>query len=77
MPGATVQTLREARVARLLTIRALASRAGVSPYTVHQIERGARPPRFGTIRQISAALGVEPEAVAEFRAVLTGEEKTR
>lgn len=76
MPDARVQTLREARVARLLTIRDLASRAGVSPYTVHQLERGARSPRFGTIRRISAALELQPEAIAEFRSVLTGGEET-
>ena len=72
-----VQTLRQARTARLLTIRALAERAGVSPHTVHQVERGARPPRFGTVKRLSEALGMEPGAVAEFRAVLFGTEETR
>ena len=68
-----VQTLRQARSARMLTIRALAEKAGVSPHTVHQVETGQRPPRFATIRALSDALGVEPEQVAEFRAVLAGE----
>ncbi len=72
-----LQSLREARSARLLTIRALAEKAGVSPYTVHQVERGARPPRFATIRRLSDALGVEPETVAEFRRVLHGEVSER
>ncbi len=73
MERPTMQTLRQARSARMLTIRGLAERAGVSPYTVHQVERGARPPRFATIRRLSDALGVEPETVAEFRRVLHGE----
>ena len=78
MTETEVQTLRQARSARLLTIRALAEQAGVSPHTVHQVERGARPPQFGTIRRLSAALGVEPTQVAEFRAVLfDGEEGQR
>ncbi len=65
-----IQTLRRARSARMLTIRTLADKAGVSPYTVHQVECGARPPRLATIRRLSDALGVEPETVAEFRRVL-------
>ena len=70
-----VRTLRQARSARMLTIRALAERAGVSPHTVHQVERGARTPHFATIRRLSDALGMAPEAVEEFRAVLSGKKE--
>ncbi len=47
------------RKMRLLTVRALAEKAGVSPNTVWRIEhgKGAHP---GTISKIARALGVEP-----------------
>ncbi len=71
-----VVTLRQARVARMLTVRGLAAAAGCSPHTVHEVETGKRAPRFDTIRRVSAALGVEPTGVAEFRrALLIGEEE--
>ena len=70
-------TLKRARMARLLTVRALAAAAGVSTHTVHEVETGKRPPRFGTIKRLSAALGVEPAEVAEFRAVIFGEEQDK
>ncbi len=70
-------TLKRARTARLMTVRALAVAAGVSTHTVHEVETGKRPPRFGTIKRLSAALGVDPAEVAEFRAVLFGAEQDR
>ena len=63
----TVRTLAQARRERLLTIRALAERAGCAPRTVLQVEHGARRPQPGTIKRLSAALGVEPAEVREFR----------
>ena len=63
-------TLREARAARLLTVRGLAERAGVAFSTVHLIETGKSIPRFEVIRKLSAALGVEPVEVDEFRAAI-------
>ncbi len=72
-----IRTLKQARTARMLTVRGLAAAAGVSLAAVHEVETGKRQPRFSTIKRLSAALGVEPDAVAEFRAVLTGEETTR
>jgi transcriptional regulator with XRE-family HTH domain len=62
--------LREERVRRLLSVRALAARAGVAPATVHLVETGRRRPQFLTIERLSRALGVDPTEVAEFRAVL-------
>ena len=63
-------TLREERVRRLLSVRALARRAGVAPTTVHLIETGRRAPQYLTIHKLSQALGVEPDAVTEFREAL-------
>ena len=73
MVAIETRTLRQARTARMLTVRGLAEAAGVSPAAVHEAETGKRTPRFATIRRLSDALGVEPESVAEFRAVLLGE----
>ena len=58
--------LREARVRRMLTVRSLATAAGVSPTTIHLAETGQRQPRFGTMRKIGAALGMEPGEIEEF-----------
>ncbi len=63
-------TLREVRAARLLTVRALAERAGVAFSTVHLIEKGTSLPRFEVIQKLSAALGVEPAEVDEFAAAI-------
>ena len=62
-----MQTLRQARHERLLSIRGLAGRAGVSHVTVITTESGRRMPSYGTVRRLSRALGVEPRDVAEFR----------
>lgn len=63
-------TLREVRAARLLTVRALAERAGVAFSTVHLIETGKSLPRFAVIQKLSAALDVEPGEVEEFAAAI-------
>jgi len=63
-------TLKEARAARLLTVRALAERAGVAFSTVYLIETGKSVPRFEIIEKLSAALGVEPAEIAEFAAAI-------
>ncbi len=63
-------TLREARAARLLTVRGLAERAGVAFSTVHLIETGKSVPRFEVIEKLSRALGVEPAEVDEFAAAI-------
>ncbi len=70
-----IRTLKQARTARMLTVRGLAAAAGVSLAAVHEVETGKRRPRFGTIKRLSDALGVAPEAIAEFRSVLFGEEE--
>ncbi len=67
-----MQTLKETRAARLLTVRGLAERAGVAFSTVHLIETGKAVPRFEMIEKLSAALGVEPGDVTEFAAAIAG-----
>ncbi len=74
MATEAVVTLRQARVARMLTIRALAVAAGCSSTTVHEVETGKRVPRFDTIRRLSRAVGVEPINIVEFRQALLLEE---
>jgi len=75
--ASTPKTLKRVRTARLLTVRGLAAAAGVSTHTVHEVETGKRPPRFATIKRLSAALEVDPSEVAEFRAVIFGQEQKR
>jgi transcriptional regulator with XRE-family HTH domain len=65
-------TLRELRVRRLLSIRALATQAGVTPLTVQLIEAGRRVPQPKTIRKLSDALGIEPSEVEEFWRAMEG-----
>ena len=55
------QRLRELRVERALTLRALAQMSGVSYDTINKLELGQRPARLSTIRKLSEALGVEPK----------------
>ena len=58
--------LREARLEKFLSIRDLATRAGVSPRTIVEAEAGRRVPYFVTARKIAEALGVEPGEIDEF-----------
>ena len=52
--------LRQLRVERALTLRALAERSGVSYDTINKLELGQRPARLSTIRKLADTLGVEP-----------------
>ena len=63
-------TLREVRIRRLLSIRALAEAAGVATRTIVQTEAGRQSPRLVTMRRLADALGVAPEEVDEFRAAI-------
>lgn len=65
-------TLKEARAARLLTVRGLADRAGVASSTVYLIENGRSTPRFTVIERLSRALGVVPTEIEEFQAAMHG-----
>ena len=53
--------LRQLRVERALTLRALAERSGVSYDTINKLELGQRPARLSTIRKLADTLGVEPK----------------
>jgi XRE family transcriptional regulator, regulator of sulfur utilization len=55
------QRLRQLRVERALTLRALAERSGVSYDTINKVELGQRPARLSTIRKLADTLGVEPK----------------
>ena len=55
------QRLRELRVWRALSLRALAQRSGVAFDTINKLELGHRPARLVTIRKLAEALGVEPK----------------
>ena len=52
--------LRQLRVERALTLRALANRSGVSYDTINKLELGQRPARLSTIRKLAKALNVDP-----------------
>ena len=65
-----MRTLREWRLARLMSTRALEAAAGVTQKTIIDIEYGRRRPHYATIGKLSAALGVEPGDVTEFAAAL-------
>jgi XRE family transcriptional regulator, regulator of sulfur utilization len=55
------QRLRQLRVERALSLRALAQRSGVAFDTINKLELGHRPARLVTISKLADALGVEPK----------------
>jgi transcriptional regulator with XRE-family HTH domain len=59
------QRLRELRVHRALSLRALAERSGVAYDTINKLELGQRPARLSTIRKLAEALGVEPHELVK------------
>ena len=61
-----MQSLKQTRAKRLLTVRGLAKKAGVAPSTVYLIENGKSNPRFSVIEKLSLALDVEPAEIVEF-----------
>jgi transcriptional regulator with XRE-family HTH domain len=54
------QRLRQLRVQRALSLRALGERSGVSFATINNLENGNRPARLATIRKLAEALEVDP-----------------
>ena len=66
-----VARLRELRRQRVLSMRELEERSGVSYNTIWRLENGYTDARPSTIRKLAAALDVEPE---ELVAVETGDE---
>ena len=65
---AKLETLRQARARRNLSVRELAVLAGVSPVTVWELETGRRTmPLPRTMRRLAGALGCKDERqIAEF-----------
>ena len=59
--------LVELRADRLLSIRGLAQKAGVSQRTVHTVERGITRPTLDTVRKLATALEIDPREVEEFQ----------
>lgn len=55
------ERLRELRWRRVLSMRDLEERSGVSHNTIWQIESGRQGAHPRTIRKLAEALGVEPE----------------
>ena len=62
------ERLRQLRVERALSLRALQQITGVAFDTISKLENGHRPARLVTIRKLAEALGVEPKEL------MTGEE---
>ena len=55
------ERLRQLRVERALSLRALKERSGVAYDTINKLENGHRPARLTTIRKLAEALGAEPK----------------
>jgi transcriptional regulator with XRE-family HTH domain len=55
------QRLRQLRVERAFSLRALAQRSGVAFDTINKLELGHRPARLVTIRKLADALSVDPK----------------
>ena len=55
--------IRQARVAREMTLRALAARIGVSPSLISQIETGKVKPSVNTLYALAVELGVSVDEV--------------
>ncbi len=67
LPGmeVDVQKLRELRRRRVLTLRELEEKSGVSYNTIWRIENGYRQAHPSTIRKLAAALGIEAEELVK------------
>lgn len=63
-------SLREVRIRRLLSRKALAERSGISARTIAAVENGETTPQLRTARKLAEALDVAPEDVDEFRATI-------
>jgi transcriptional regulator with XRE-family HTH domain len=66
--------LTEVRRSRLLSMRALAAKAGVSVRTINNIEMGYITPHLSTIGKLCEALDIDPMLVDEFRDSIRGRE---
>ncbi len=55
------ERLRQLRVQKALSLRALGEITGVAFDTISKLENGHRPARLVTVRKLAEALGVEPK----------------
>ena len=55
------ERLRQLRVEKALSLRALGEITGVAFDTISKLENGRRPARLVTVRKLAEALGVEPK----------------
>jgi transcriptional regulator with XRE-family HTH domain len=74
VPPPPVAPLASIRKRKLLSQRALATRAGVALSTIYLLEAGkTERATFKVMRAVSDALGVLPESIAEFRRAMDAE----
>ena len=59
--GVNGRRLRQLRVEKALSLRALGERSGVAFDAINKLENGKRSARLATIRKLAEALGVEPK----------------
>lgn len=64
------KSLRQWRTSQLMSIRELATRAGITAKTLTDIEYGRRKPNYETMRTICAVLGVSAHEIQEFVATI-------
>ena len=72
-----MKPLREWRTDRLLSIRELAERAGVTHKTIIQLEHGRQRASYATMRRLSDALQAPAGEITEFAEVLEDRKKRR
>lgn len=65
-----MRTLKEWRTARLLSLRALSEKTGLTAKSINDIENRKRAPQYRSMQVLCEALGVEAGEVEEFAAVL-------
>jgi transcriptional regulator with XRE-family HTH domain len=63
--GTLALKLRVLRAERALTIEEAAERAGVTPETISDAERGRRRPYLPTLRKLAAGYGVSVQELLE------------
>jgi transcriptional regulator with XRE-family HTH domain len=66
--------LAEVRRSRLMSLRDLERKSGVTSKTINSVELGHTTPSLSTIRRLVDALDVDPMEVNEFRDVIRGKE---
>ncbi len=57
--------IRKMRLNQLLSVRDLATKVGVSPSFIYQLEQGRVSPSFSTLKSISSALGTSISVLTE------------